>query len=95
LQAKEIRRQLKYVSSRVSLIQVLLKWAQQKGAVPVTTSSQPQRQKEQLKFNEPVWTLSDDEMREIDVAGSKLHYRKFWYLVKNPQWDDEVEQSKL
>jgi diketogulonate reductase-like aldo/keto reductase len=65
-----------------------LKWSLQKNAIPVTTSANPQRQKEQLEFNTPAWTLSDEEVAEIDTAGAKAPFRKFWGHVKDPQWDD-------
>jgi diketogulonate reductase-like aldo/keto reductase len=65
-----------------------LKWSLQKDALPVTTSGNEQRQKEQLNFNTPAWKLSDKDMDEIDSAGEKAPYRKFWGQTKNPQWDD-------
>lgn len=68
--------------------QVLLKWSLQKNAIPITTSGNAQRQKEQLEFNTPPWELSDAEMDEIDSVGSKAPFRKFWGKVGNPQWDD-------
>jgi len=66
----------------------LLKWSLQKNALPVTTSGNPQRQKEQLNFNTPPWKLSDEEMEETDSAGAKLTFRKFWSQVKNAEWDN-------
>jgi hypothetical protein len=54
----------------------------------VTTSVDPKRQKEQLDFNTPAWTLSDVEVAEIDAAGAKVPFRKFWGHVKDAQWDD-------
>jgi len=65
-----------------------LKWSVQKNAIPVTTSGDIQRQKELLEFNTPTWKLSDEEMDEIDAAGLKLQFRKFWTDIKNSEWDD-------
>jgi diketogulonate reductase-like aldo/keto reductase len=67
--------------------QILLKWSIQKNAIPVTTSGDVQRQKEQLQAEGP-WKLSDEEIQDIDSTGSKLTYRKFWGQVQNAQWDE-------
>jgi diketogulonate reductase-like aldo/keto reductase len=53
----------------------------------VTTSANKQRQKEQLEFNSPAWKLSDEQMNEIDQAGERAPFRKFWGHQKNAQWD--------
>jgi diketogulonate reductase-like aldo/keto reductase len=64
-----------------------LKWSLQKDAIPVTTSANEQRQKEQLEFNTPAWTLSKAEIDEIDSVGAEAPFRKFWGHVKE-QWDE-------
>jgi diketogulonate reductase-like aldo/keto reductase len=66
-----------------------LKWVLQKDALPVTTSGDTQRQKEQLNYNDPPWKLSDSEMGEIDIAGLKAPFRKFWRqrAYKDVTWD--------
>jgi len=65
-----------------------LKWSLQKDALPITTSGDAGRQKEQLHFNSPPWKLSDKDMQEIDAVGAKAPFRKFWGQVKNAEWDD-------
>lgn len=65
-----------------------MKWSAQKGALPVTTSAKAQRQKEQFEYDTPAWTLTDAEIAEIDAAGAKAPFRKFWGQAQNPQWDD-------
>ncbi|KAK9823751.1 hypothetical protein WJX72_005155 [[Myrmecia] bisecta] len=56
--------------------EVLLRWNLQKGNVIVTTSSKPERLREFLTTSE--WRLTDAEVAQIDAAGQKLHFRKFW-----------------
>jgi diketogulonate reductase-like aldo/keto reductase len=64
-----------------------LKWSLQKDAIPVTTSVNEQRQKEQLEYNTPALTLSKAEIDEIDSVGATAPFRKFWGHVKE-QWDE-------
>ncbi|CAF1495234.1 unnamed protein product [Didymodactylos carnosus] len=61
-----------------SHIHILLKWNMQKGHVIVTTSSKGDRLKSYLQAGDADWKLTDDEIKQIDDAGAKLHYRKFW-----------------
>ncbi|CAM6100556.1 unnamed protein product [Calypogeia fissa] len=58
--------------------QVLLRWTMQEGVIPVTTSGKESRQKEQLAIDS--FELTEEEVERIRVAGSGLHYRK--YFVK-------------
>lgn len=56
-------------SHNVSPGSVLLRWATQKGVVPITTSANPGRQKEALEIFD--FTLSDDEVKEISKVGAE------------------------
>jgi len=56
--------------------QVLWKWNLQKGNVLISTSAKEERLKEQLDLFS--FQLEEDEVKRIDEAGKKLHYRKYW-----------------
>lgn len=60
----------------LSPAQVLLKYTQQKGFVALTTTSKRDRVVEYLRSREG--TLSVEEVRSIDIAGSLQHKRKYW-----------------
>ncbi|KZT52046.1 Aldo/keto reductase [Calocera cornea HHB12733] len=56
--------------------QVLLKWQEQKGIVDVTTTTKDERLKEYLGAYF-LRKLSDVDMKAIDDAGAKLHFRRY------------------
>ncbi|KAF5357922.1 hypothetical protein D9756_001431 [Leucocoprinus leucothites] len=62
--------------------QVLSKWILQKGAIVITTSSKMTRVKEFLD-TEGVPDLTEQEVQEIDEAGSKIHKRIFMHHAFN------------
>jgi diketogulonate reductase-like aldo/keto reductase len=56
--------------------------------VPVTTSAQPQRQKEQFEYDTPAWELSAQEVQEIDSVGATVPFRKYWTHIAADQWEN-------
>ncbi|KAK9363608.1 NADP-dependent oxidoreductase domain-containing protein [Lipomyces starkeyi] len=56
--------------------QIILKWVIQRGLVPITTSAKVERQKTNLDLD--AFTLTSEEVKEIDEAGSKKHFRSYW-----------------
>ncbi|QBM89248.1 Aldo/keto reductase [Metschnikowia aff. pulcherrima] len=56
--------------------QILLRYTLQKGLLPITTSSQSERQKEALAVYE--FALEDDDVKLIDDVGSQFHFRGFF-----------------
>ncbi|CAF2379869.1 unnamed protein product [Rotaria sp. Silwood2] len=58
--------------------QILLKWNVIKGDIIVTTSSKQERLKDFLQVFEENFQLNDEDIKAIDDAGAKLHFRKFW-----------------
>lgn len=56
--------------------QVLLRWNVQKGCIVVTTSSKPERMRDQLACTD--FELDDDEVAAIDAAGSKVQFRGYF-----------------
>ena len=59
----------------VTSAQVLLRWSIQKGFVPITSSSNEERQKQQLDLNGFVLTKEDEE--RIDEVGATYPFRYF------------------
>lgn len=56
--------------------QILLRYTLQKGLLPITTSSQSERQKEALAVYD--FALEDEDVKLIDETGSKFHFRGFF-----------------
>ncbi|KAF3989960.1 hypothetical protein FT663_02061 [Candidozyma haemuli var. vulneris] len=56
--------------------QILLRYTLQKGILPITTSSKSERQIEALAIYE--FALSDEEVAQIDKAGSEFEFRGFF-----------------
>ncbi|KAK9369454.1 NADP-dependent oxidoreductase domain-containing protein [Lipomyces kononenkoae] len=56
--------------------QIILKWVVQRGVVPITTSAKEERQKSNLDLDG--FELTAEEVKEIDAAGSKKHFRSYW-----------------
>ncbi|GEQ70078.1 hypothetical protein JCM33374_g3754 [Metschnikowia sp. JCM 33374] len=56
--------------------QILLRYTLQKGLLPITTSSQSERQREALAVYE--FSLDDEDVQLIDEVGSKFHFRGFF-----------------
>ncbi|KAK9254946.1 NADP-dependent oxidoreductase domain-containing protein [Lipomyces tetrasporus] len=56
--------------------QIILKWVIQRGILPVTTSANVARQKTNLDLDG--FELTSEEVKEIDDAGSKKHFRSYW-----------------
>jgi diketogulonate reductase-like aldo/keto reductase len=48
------------------------------GDIVVTTSSKRERLEDFLKVLDEDFQLSDEDIKAIDDAGAKLHFRKFW-----------------
>jgi diketogulonate reductase-like aldo/keto reductase len=48
------------------------------GDIIVTTSSKRERLEDFLKVLDENFQLSDEDIKAIDDAGAKLHFRKFW-----------------
>ncbi|CAF1521648.1 unnamed protein product, partial [Adineta steineri] len=49
-----------------------------KGDVVVTTSSKRERLEDFLKVLDEDFELNDEDIKAIDDAGAKLHFRKYW-----------------
>ncbi|UJR34557.1 hypothetical protein I4U23_027333 [Adineta vaga] len=58
--------------------QILLKWNLSKGDITITTSNKREHLEDFLKVNDENFQLTDDDINEIDEAGSKLYYRRCW-----------------
>ena len=56
--------------------QILLRWNLQKGCIVVTTSSKEDRMRDQLAITD--FELTADEVGQIDEAGAKLSFRKYF-----------------
>lgn len=56
--------------------QILLRYTLQKGILPVTTSSQPQRQREALAVYD--FSLDDSDVKLIDDKGASFYFRGFF-----------------
>jgi diketogulonate reductase-like aldo/keto reductase len=67
---------------------VLLKWSAVSGAVPITTSAQEKRQKEQFEYNISAWELGTQEVEEINSVGATAPFRKYWTHIPADQWDN-------
>ena len=48
------------------------------GDIIVTTSSKPDRLGDFLQVLDNNFQLSDEEIKAIDDAGAKLHFRRYW-----------------
>ncbi|CAF0865910.1 unnamed protein product [Adineta steineri] len=48
------------------------------GDVVVTTSSKRERLEDFLKVLDKNFELNDEDIKAIDDAGAKLHFRKYW-----------------
>ncbi|KAJ3221255.1 hypothetical protein HK099_003663 [Clydaea vesicula] len=62
---------------------ILLRWVYQQGILVVTTSSNPERQKEVLSYfqenkDKQEFALSTEDMDEISTVGATHNYRHFW-----------------
>ncbi|CAF3502324.1 unnamed protein product [Adineta steineri] len=57
--------------------QILLKWNLIKGDVVITTSSKRERLEDFLKVLDKNFELNNEDIKAIDDAGAKLHFRKF------------------
>lgn len=65
----------------VTSAQVLLRWSIQKGFVPITSSTNEERQKQQLNLQG--FALTKEEEEEIDDVGATYHFRGFgWGAFK-------------
>ncbi|OWB78764.1 aldo-keto reductase (NADP) activity protein [[Candida] boidinii] len=62
----------------VSKLQILLRWVQKKGIVPISTSSKPERMDEFLSLSN--LELTDEEVKKITELGSdyKPQLRQYW-----------------
>ncbi|CAF0872436.1 unnamed protein product [Rotaria sp. Silwood1] len=58
--------------------QILLKWNLIKGDIIVTTSSKRERLEDFLKVLDENFQLTNEDIKAIDNAGAKLHFRKYW-----------------
>lgn len=56
--------------------QILLRYTLQKGLLPITTSSKPERQREALAVYN--FKLDDEDVQLIDEEGAKFHFRGFF-----------------
>lgn len=56
--------------------QILLRYTLQKGYLPITTSSKPERQREALAVYD--FLLDDEDVKLIDDEGAKFHFRGFF-----------------
>lgn len=56
--------------------QILLRYTLQKGLLPITTSSKPERQREALAVYN--FKLDDEDVKLIDDEGAKFHFRSFF-----------------
>lgn len=56
--------------------QILLRYTLQKGLLPITTSSQSQRQREALDVYN--FQLDDEDVEKISAEGAKFHLRNFF-----------------
>ncbi|CAF1461758.1 unnamed protein product [Adineta ricciae] len=68
--------------------QVLLKWNIIKGDIVITTSSKRDRLEDFLKTTDKNFQLSDEDVKAIDDAGAKLHFRKYWTKEIDSQKED-------
>lgn len=59
--------------------QILLRYTLQKGLLPITTSSKPERQREALAAYD--FLLDDADVQLIDDEGSKFHFRGFFQHI--------------
>lgn len=48
------------------------------GDIAVTTSSKLERLEDFLKVLDENFQLTDEDIKSIDEAGAKLHFRKYW-----------------
>ncbi|CAF2060535.1 unnamed protein product [Rotaria magnacalcarata] len=58
--------------------QILLKWNLIKGDIIITTSSKRERLEDFLKVLDENFQLNCEDVKAIDDAGAKLHFRKYW-----------------
>jgi hypothetical protein len=75
--------------------QVLLRWACQRGTVPITTTRSASRLQEYLDAAGPGcdWTLDDDSMDSISSAGAEVPARTFWTWVPGFLADPREEED--
>jgi diketogulonate reductase-like aldo/keto reductase len=48
------------------------------GDITVTTSGKRDRLEDFFSVTDDQFQLTDDDIKQIDEAGSKLHYRRWW-----------------
>ena len=48
------------------------------GDIVITTSSQRERLEDFLKIFDDNFQMNDEDMKRIDDAGAKLHFRRYW-----------------
>ncbi|CAF0826190.1 unnamed protein product [Rotaria sordida] len=58
--------------------QILLKWNLKKGDIAVTTSSKQERLEDFLNVLDENFQLNNEDIKAIDDAGAKLHFRQYW-----------------
>lgn len=67
--------------------QILLRYTLQKGILPITTSSNPERVKQSLEIYD--FAIADEDIAEIDAVGSTFHYRAFFdFYFDDLVWDE-------
>jgi diketogulonate reductase-like aldo/keto reductase len=76
IQEKPIYKTISAIAEKkgYSVAEVLLKWSTQKGVVPVSATKKKERSEGLLKLDD-LTNLSDEEMKEIDVAGEQSYLR--------------------
>lgn len=58
------------------------------GDIAITTSSKRDRLEDFLKTTDENFQLSDEDVKAIDDAGAKLHFRKYWTKEIDGQKED-------
>jgi len=53
------------------------------GDVTITTSNKRDRLEDFFKVTNDQFQLTDDDIKQIDEAGSKLHYRRWWQQIES------------
>lgn len=65
--------------------QILLRYTLQKGHLPITTSSKPERQREALDVYN--FLLDDEDVKLIDTEGAKFRFRGFFLRLYDDKSD--------
>ena len=71
----------------------MLRWSVQNGFIPITKSTKPRRNRENVQIFD--FELSEEEMELIAMLREGDGARAYWNPMKNVNWNYKVTSAKL